>query len=587
MRKAKSLLGLSVITRNDGKNLGNVRDLIYSDNSQKLLALLLTGQELFHLIDATCVPWNQIREIGTDALMVDAEDALIKVHSDSLIAESFDAKQTIQGKQITTDQGENLGHISDLYLDDSGYVTGFEVSGGLFADAMGGKRYLELPPQVKVGADVVIVPHDAVHQLEMQAQAEPGGIKGALASASDKSSVSDAYTSVASASVDKQRDFVIGKVAGRDVVIPAHQATMATPPALATQGVESGAVALTAPTASTTGALEVERGASETIIRPADFGTIETGGAQASVGTPVPSATLGQLNARIVEGAPTLQNDAATLTELQRATPATATDVSSTGDVVDGEVLVRKGETITAAHADRAIATGVLGQLVASAAMNSASTALGTAQGKADEYSAQAGDRLESAAIGKPAGREVDAPDGSVLVAPGQIITQAILDRADLHGKKAEVIASAGMGAASVSAQDTLGQVKETASNVFGTLKEKVAELTGTAHDKKAEYDAASLEKKIKNAVGRPVTRVILAKDDSVILNTGDIITNRAVEHARTADVLDILLDSVYDQTPDITPEMLRLEGKGGDALATQAQPSGGPITATVAPNQS
>ncbi len=586
MRKAKTLLGLSVITRTDGKNLGTVRDLIFSDNSQKLLALLMSGPELFHLIDATCVPWNQIREIGTDALMVEGDDSLIKVHSDAVIAEAFDAKQSVDGKQVTTDQGENLGHVSDLYLDDSGYVSAFEVSGGLFADAVGGKRYLENPARIKVGEDVIIVPHDSVHQLEMQADAEPGGIKGLLASASDKvgdaydsakASVSDAYANISSASVEKQREFVIGKVAGRDVVIPASQATMATPPALAVQAVESGTTHLSSST--TSGALEVERGAEETIVRPANFGTVQTGSGQLAPGVPVPASTLGHLNARVVEGAPESTSDAATLTELQRATPATATDISSRGDVVDGEVLVREGETITAAHADRAINAGILGTLVGSVKLG--------APAAAQTAFHNVGQSAENAAIGKPAGREVDAPDGSILVAPGQIITQAILDRADLHGKRAEVIASAGLGAASVATQDTLGQVKETASNVFGTLKEKVAGLTGTAQDKKAEYDAANVEKKIKDAVGRPVTRVILAKDDSVILNTGDIITNKAIEHARQADVLDILLDSVYNQTPDITPEMLRLEGKGEDALATQAQPTGGPITATTAPNPS
>lgn len=619
MRKAKSLLGLSVITRADGKNLGTTRDLIFSENSQKLIAILLSDRELFGMIDAKCVPWNVVREVGADAIMVEGDESVQNVHTDAIIAEAYDSKHSIDGKQVTSDQGENLGHISDLYLDESGLVSAFEVSGGLFADAVGGKRYLEMPAQMRVGDDVIIVPHESVHQLQLQAQTDPGGLKGAYASASDKVTdvygqakdrATDVYGNIASASVDKQREFVIGKVAGRDVVIPADKATMATPAALTTQAVEAKTQAirsgqtvaefpsLSVPSASLSdmGLLEVENQGLDVVIRPTDSGIIETSGSAPTVGTPVASTTLGKLNARVVEGgsstissttaAPTTTSivpAAQTLTNLQRETPATATDISSTGDVVDGEVLVRKGETITAQHADRAIQAGVLGQLVASAAMTSASGV----QDKAGEYSGQAQGALENAAIGKPAGREVDAPDGSILVAPGQIITQAILDRADARGKKAEVIASAGLGAASTTAQDTYGQVKDTAVSVLGTIKEKVAELTGTAHEKKAEYDQAAQEKKIKDAVGRPVTRVILAKDDTVILNTGDIITNKAVEHARSQDVLDILLDSVYDQTPDITPEMLRVQGTGADALKTQAEPTGGAITATIAPNQS
>jgi len=538
MRKAKSLLGLSVITHADGKNLGTVRDLIFSDNSQKLLALLLSDRELFGMIDATCVPWNQVREIGTDALMVESDQSIQKVHADAIIAESYDARHTIDGKQITTDQGEKVGNVSDMYLDDSGYVSAFEVSGGLFADALGGKRYLAMPSLLKVGEDVIIVPHDSVHQLELQSQTDPGGLKGVVASATDrvtdvygsvKDKATDTYENIASASVDKQRDFVIGKTAGHDVIIPRESATMETPAALTTDAVDEG-----------------------TLVRL----------------------------------------DAPREVELQKVTPAAATDISSSGEVVEGEVLVRQGETITAEHADRAIAAGVLGQLVtavakgsASSALGSASTsassALGGAQTSASEYGEQAGGSLENAAVGKPSAREVLAPDGSVLVAPGQIVTRPILDRADAYGKKGEVIAAAGLGATSVAAQDAYGQVKDVAGSAWQTVKETVSNLTGSAQDKKAEYDANAQEKQIKDAVGRPVTRVILAKDDTVILNTGDIITNRAVEEARQADVLDILLDSVYDQTPDITPEMLRVHGKGDAALESQVEPTSEPATVT------
>ena len=90
------------------------------------------------------------------------------------------------------------------------------------------------------------------------------------------------------------------------------------------------------------------------------------------------------------------------------------------------------------------------------------------------------------------------------------------------------------------------------------------------------------MEKKIKDAVGRPVTRVILAPDDTIILNTGDIITNKAIEEARRVNYVDMILDSVYDTEPDITPEMMRAKGEGDATLATQAEPTGGPITATV-----
>ena len=50
----------------------------------------------------------------------------------------------------------------------------------------------------------------------------------------------------------------------------------------------------------------------------------------------------------------------------------------------------------------------------------------------------------------------------------------------------------------------------------------------------------------INDAVGRPVTKVILDRSDDVILNLGDIITHEAVQRSYEAGTLDTLLASVY-----------------------------------------
>lgn len=61
--------------------------------------------------------------------------------------------------------------------------------------------------------------------------------------------------------------------------------------------------------------------------------------------------------------------------------------------------------------------------------------------------------------------------------------------------------------------------------------------------------------KDIKNALGRPIKRVILDKQDNVILNVGDLVTHQAIERARHADILDVLLDSVDESEPEIANE--------------------------------
>jgi hypothetical protein len=61
---------------------------------------------------------------------------------------------------------------------------------------------------------------------------------------------------------------------------------------------------------------------------------------------------------------------------------------------------------------------------------------------------------------------------------------------------------------------------------------------------------------------------VILDRNDEVILNVGELITHQAVEYARAADVLEILLDSVYTDTPKLSLDELRAPEAGKAALS-------------------
>ena len=51
---------------------------------------------------------------------------------------------------------------------------------------------------------------------------------------------------------------------------------------------------------------------------------------------------------------------------------------------------------------------------------------------------------------------------------------------------------------------------------------------------------------RIHDAIGRPVTKVFLDREDAVILDLGDLITHQAVQRAHEAGMLDSLLASVY-----------------------------------------
>lgn len=116
-------------------------------------------------------------------------------------------------------------------------------------------------------------------------------------------------------------------------------------------------------------------------------------------------------------------------------------------------------------------------------------------------------------------------------------------------------------------AGDRLHQGLDQAQVKTRNLVEQVKTGVSDFQERKAQEKEI---KDIKNALGRPSNRVILDRQDNVILNVGDLITNEAVERARAANMLDVLLDSVDEQAPPIMNEERSARVPGEASLEAQ-----------------
>jgi uncharacterized protein YrrD len=237
----------------------------------------------------------------------------------------------------------------------------------------------------------------------------------------------------------------------------------------------------------------------------------------------------------------------------------------------DGTPFVRAGATINAEMADAAARLGILDRLYKSAGGN-LTEPLGERMS-----SAVAGLTIEQAQ-GRRAQQAVYTPDGYIIAAQGQIVTTQAIDRAKATHQESALLNAVGLSAPAA-AQSKAGilvtstgerlqtttavageQIQEGAANIWDRVKETATQLQGRSTH-------AIEEKRIKGALGRPTTRVILDRNDDVILNVGELIGHKAIESARSAGILDILLDSVYTETPHLSIDELRAPEKGKAAL--------------------
>ncbi|GAA5435329.1 PRC-barrel domain-containing protein [Deinococcus aquaticus] len=630
MIKGKEILGRSIIAISTGEKIDSVHDVIFDHQANQVLGLLVDEGGWFSA--AKAVPFGQIRSIGEDAIMVADADAVTTTREDGRLKEALESKSSLIGLTLMTTDGQNLGKIADVFFDEhTGRVEGYEATGGLFADMSSGRTFVPVPESVQIGQDTAIVPVEVANAMQEQ---EDGGLKGALQSAGQSvagvyydaaDSVKGAYGNIAEATRERQKEYVVGKTAGGDItaedgrVIVSRGETITA--AQADEAETAGKLAALA-TAATGGVIADAYGSARdrvqesyedvkdaTAERQKAYVTGKTAGSDITAadghlivaqGETITAAhadeaeTAGKLAALsaaatggVIAGAYGNARDRVqeSYADVKDATAerqkayVTGKTASSEIRTDTGEVIVPAGATITTFQADRAEQTGKLAALTAAATGGAISGGVQTLR----ERTKLDPNTLE-ATVGRRVRTDVRAPGGSLVAAQGQIVTQAIADRARHLGVQQALIDATTGGAADTSGPAAgaavaggLASVSEGAGNLLDRAKNWLGDKREQAGEVIDQRQQEAEEQKVRDALGRPVTRVILAPDDSIILNIGEIVTNRAVQAARDGNVLDILVSSVSKETPHIDPLASRPDATGEAALPEQDAPDSQP----------
>jgi uncharacterized protein YrrD len=467
MRNGKGMIGKPVVAYDSGEEFKKIVDLIFDQENNLLLGFLVDEAGLFN--NALVLPLSSIQAIGADAVIVADKDAIAPAGQFPEIQNILERNNILKGTRIMTVDGRDLGTMVDLYFDDtSGVIEGYEVSGGIFADAYSGRSFVPAPDTLKIGEDIAFVPSKTADLMEEQV----GGIKAVLQTTGEK--------------VQE-----MAQTAGEK----AQEAAQVT-------GAKLQEVGQMASTKLTNVVVNPEEQEAFVLGKVAQR-TIEISDRQ----------NLIQEGEIVYQSHILMARNYNKVDELYRAT--------------GGSVRDKLGEKITGAVANV-----------------SATISIDQAQGR----------RVN---------KMIFTPDGSVVAVEGQIVTPQVIERAKHFNQEQALLEAVGLntGDALKTTGSNVGQqVKEGAKGLWEQVKETASNLQ--------EHGTQAIEdKRIKGALGRPVTRVILDRNDEVILNVGELITHQAIAISREADVLEVLLDSVYTASPTLSLDELRAPESGKAAL--------------------
>ena len=467
MRNGKGMIGKPVVAFDSGEKFNTIVDLIFDQQNNLLLGFLVDEGGWFS--NALVLPLSKIQAIGNDAVIVPSRDVISSASEFPEIQNILEKDNVLKGTKIMTVDGRDLGTMTDLYFDDkTGVIEGYEVSGGIFADAYSGRSFVPAPDTIKIGEDIAFVPSETADLMEEQT----GGIRAALYTAGEKAQ------EFAQTAGEKAQEFA--QTAGEKAQEAAQMANTKL---------------------------------TNTVVKPEEQEEF----------------VLGKVAEKAVKTS-------------------------------DGIVLIQEGQVVHQSHIIAARNSNIMDELYR-ATGGSVRDKLGEKMSGA--VASMSANVSVDQALGRRVNKMIFTPEGSVVAVEGQIVTPQVIARAKSHHQEQALLESVGLTtgkALRTTGSDVGNQVKEGAMGLWDQVKE-------TASNLQEHGTHVVEEKRIKGALGRPVTRVILDRNDEVILNVGELITHQAIAIARQADVLEILLDSVYTTTPNLSLEELRAPDAGKAAL--------------------
>lgn len=156
LKKAKGLLGLSIIIMDTGKEIGDIKAILFSKEKKKVLGFLIDEGGWFK--GAKIILFKDIYKIGKDNIIINNKEVIMSSTKIPEVEKILENEYHLFEMQVLDDNGNNIGHIENIIFDDkNGKILSLEVSDGAFEDVLNGRLNIPISEDVKFEKERVIV----------------------------------------------------------------------------------------------------------------------------------------------------------------------------------------------------------------------------------------------------------------------------------------------------------------------------------------------------------------------------------------------------------------------------------------------
>lgn len=206
MKRTQDIVGLPVFSVVDGRQVGQVKDLVINPEEGRVEYLLVSDGSWY--VGARVLPFDKVLGIGEHAVTTESENNITSIAEAAKANDLLKRNVELKGNRLLTDRGDIIGKVTEYQLDEnSGIITRlyFQRSEDTAAEELDAQQVLTF------GSDVVVVKYTqgAVEGAPIPAEkpAETGSPAQAEASELDGAALFK----------KRQREYLTGKKAIRDL----------------------------------------------------------------------------------------------------------------------------------------------------------------------------------------------------------------------------------------------------------------------------------------------------------------------------------------------------------------------------------
>lgn len=148
MPRGSDLNGLSVLAAPNYKRIGQVHEVLLSQDGLRICGLVLDDGGWFH--PRRVLDYGAVHQVGETYLVAD----------ESYLLEEGQVRccRDLHGLPVLRDTGEEVGVMDDFYFDpQTGQVTALQLSHGFVDDLLNGKSVVSLAGPVRAGEAAIML----------------------------------------------------------------------------------------------------------------------------------------------------------------------------------------------------------------------------------------------------------------------------------------------------------------------------------------------------------------------------------------------------------------------------------------------